>query len=84
MYIEYIINLIIILILWNIIIKRKNYILIFIFIELIFIIIISLFIFKSILYDTHLGFLWALFIITIAASESALGLSILIKYLLVT
>lgn len=39
-----------------------------------------LFIFASVFYDDFLGQLYSFFILTIAASESALGLTILVIY----
>lgn len=60
--------------------NRKNIIVILMSIELILLAINMNFIFFSVYLDDALGFVFSLFILTIAAAESAIGLAILVVY----
>lgn len=66
--------------LWGIFITRKNLIIILMALELMLLAINLNFIFISIYMDDMLGQLISLFILTIAAAESSIGLAILIAY----
>jgi NADH-ubiquinone oxidoreductase chain 4L len=68
----------------GIIINRKNLILMLISIELMLLAINILFFSSSINFDNLTGQIFALYILVIAAAESAIGLSILITYYRVT
>jgi len=74
-------SLILILIgLWGIVVVRNNLINLLLAIELMLFGISFLFIFFSLFFDDLVGQLMSLFILTIAASESAIGLALLIFY----
>lgn len=59
---------------------RQHIIIILISLEIMLLAINLLFIFSSIFHDDFFGQIYSFFLLTIAASESALGLSILIVY----
>lgn len=63
----------------SIIYNRKNYILILVSLELLLLGISLIFITSSIIFDDMSGIMTALFLLTIGAAESAIGLSILTK-----
>ena len=64
----------------NILWKRKQYILVLLFIELIFISISILFLFSSLYLDDIEGLIFSLVILIVAATESAIGLSLIIVF----
>jgi len=64
----------------GIVIVRNNIILILISIELMFLAMNVSFIFLSLYLDDLTGQIFSLFILTVAASESAIGLAILVVY----
>lgn len=66
--------------LWGIFISRKNFIVILMSIELMLLAINLNFISFSFAIDDLFGALFALFVLTVAAAESAIGLAILILY----
>ena len=66
--------------LWGIFVTRKNFIIILMSIEMMLLAINLNFIIFSVYLDDLLGQLFALFIITVAAGESAIGLAILVVY----
>jgi NADH-quinone oxidoreductase subunit K len=66
--------------LWGIIVSRVNFIIILMSIELILFAINLNFIVFSVYLEDMVGLVVALFILTIAAAESAIGLAILIAY----
>lgn len=68
----------------GIIINRKNIIVMLMCIELLLLSINLLFILGSCILDNLLGEIFALYILVVAASESAIGLSILIAYYRIT
>lgn len=59
---------------------RKNIIIVLMSIEVMLISIMILFIFYSLLLDDIFGQLFTLFILTVGASESAIGLSLIVAY----
>jgi NADH-quinone oxidoreductase subunit K len=61
--------------------SRQHFILILISLEILLLAINCLFVISSIFYDDFLGQLCGFFILTIAAGESALGLSLLVTYI---
>lgn len=74
-------SLILILIgLWGIVVVRNNLINLLLAVELMLFGISFLFIFFSLFFDDLVGQLMSFFILTIAASESAIGLALLIFY----
>ena len=66
--------------LWGIFLTRKNFIIILMSIEMMLLSININFIIFSINMDDIIGQIFALFIITVAAGESALGLALLVIY----
>jgi len=66
--------------LWGIIVVRNNLISLLLSLELILFSISFIFIFFSLFFDDILGQLMAFFILTVAASESAIGLALFIFY----
>jgi NADH-quinone oxidoreductase subunit K len=66
--------------LFGIFINRKNILLIIICIELILLSINCIFLMSSFYLDDILGQIFALFILTVAAAESSIGLAILVVY----
>lgn len=65
---------------WGIFITRKNFIIILMSIEMMLLAINLNFILFSVYLDDILGQLFSLFVITVAAAESAIGLAILVVY----
>lgn len=64
----------------GIIINRTNIILILICIEIMLLSITLNLMFSSLLFETILGHVYSIYIITVAAVESAIGLSIMISF----
>lgn len=60
--------------------KNKNFLLIFLFLELLNGILVSFFILLGIYFLNPLNFIYALILLSVAAAESAIGLSLLINY----
>lgn len=60
--------------------ENKNFLLIFLCLELINASIICLFSFIGIFHFSLMGFIYSLVLLSVAASESAIGLSLLINY----
>lgn len=60
--------------------ENKNFLLLFLFIELINASIIALFTLLAIFYFNSMGFIYSLLLLSVAATESAIGLSLLINY----
>lgn len=65
---------------WGIFVVRKNIIIVLVSIELLLFAVNLLFVIFSIYLDDMVGQLFALFILTIAAAESAIGLALLVNY----
>ena len=65
---------------WGIFLNRKNIVVILLSIELMLLAVNLNFIIFSVYLDDLLGQVFAIFILTIAAAESAIGLSILVIY----
>jgi NADH-quinone oxidoreductase subunit K len=65
---------------WGIFLNRKNIIIILMSIELILLAVNFNFILFSVYLDDIIGQIFALFILTVAAAESAIGLAILVVY----
>lgn len=63
----------------SIIYNRKNYIFVLVSLELLLLGISLIFISSSLIFDDMNGIMTALFLLTIGAAESAIGLSILTK-----
>ena len=76
----FIISNLFLLALWGIFLTRKNFIIILMSIEMMLLAINLNFIIFSVYLDDLLGQIFALFIITVAAGESAIGLAILVIY----
>lgn len=66
--------------LWAIFVLRHNLIIILMSIELIILSVNLLFVYFSVYTDDILGQSYALYILTVAAAESAIGLAILVAY----
>lgn len=66
--------------LWGIVVVRNNLLSLLLAIELMLFGVSFSFIFFSLFFDDLLGQIFALFILTIAASESAVGLALLVFY----
>jgi len=66
--------------LWGMILNRKNLILIIMSIEILLLSVNFLFILFSMNLDDFFGQIISLFILTVAAAESAIGLAILVVY----
>lgn len=60
--------------------NRKNILLIIVSVELMLLSINALFLVASVYIDDRLGQIFAIFILTIAAAESSIGLAILVSY----
>jgi NADH-quinone oxidoreductase subunit K len=60
--------------------NRKNILLIIVSVELMLLSINALFLVSSVYIDDRLGQIFAIFILTIAAAESSIGLAILVSY----
>lgn len=80
MLMEKIIYIYIIIGILNIIIKKNNYIVILISLEIILIAISLLFLLKVIEYDDSYNIIYSIIILIIGATESAIGLTIIITY----
>jgi NADH-quinone oxidoreductase subunit K len=65
---------------WGIFLNRKNIIIMLISIELMLLAVNLNFVIFSVYLDDLLGQIFAIFILTVAAAESAIGLSILVIY----
>lgn len=65
---------------WGIFVVRKNIIIVLVSIELLLFAVNLLFVIFSVYLDDLVGQLFALFILTIAAAESAIGLALLVNY----
>jgi len=65
---------------WGIFLNRKNIVVILLSIELMLLAVNLNFIIFSVYLDDLLGQVFAIFVLTIAAAESAIGLSILVIY----
>lgn len=76
----YISNILFFIGFFGIIINRRNILIIIMSIELILLAINFNFIIFSVYQDNMLGQIFALFVLTVAAAESALGLAILVVY----
>jgi len=66
--------------LWGMILNRKNLIIIIMSIEILLLSVNFLFILLSMSIDDFFGQIMSLFILTVAAAESAIGLAILVIY----
>jgi NADH:ubiquinone oxidoreductase subunit K len=66
--------------LFGIFLSRKNFILVLISLEILLLIINSIFVIFSVFYDDIFGQVFAFFLLTVAAGESALGLSLLVSF----
>lgn len=64
----------------GIFLNRKNVLLVIVCVELILLSLNTLFLFSSFYLDDIFGQIFALFIITVAAAESSIGLAILVIY----
>jgi len=60
--------------------SRQHFILVLIFLEILLLIINSILVIFSVFYDDIFGQVFAFFLLTIAAGESALGLSLLVSF----
>lgn len=65
---------------WGIFLNRKNILIMLMSIELMILAVNLNFLFFSVYLDDLLGQLFALFILTVAAAESAIGLALLVVY----
>ena len=65
---------------WGIFLNRKNIIIMLMSIELMLLAVNLNFLFFSVYLDDIVGQLFALFVLTVAAAESAIGLAILVVY----
>ena len=65
---------------WGIVLNRKNIIILLMSIELMLLSINLNFVTFSVFLDDLLGQVFALFVLTVAAAESAIGLAILVAY----
>jgi len=65
---------------YGIFIQRRHILIILLAFELLILAIVILFVSSSILLDDVLGQLYALLILTVAASESALGLALIVAF----
>jgi len=66
--------------LWGIFLNRKNIIIMLMSIELMLLAINMNFVFFSVYLDDIIGQVFALFVLTVAAAESAIGLALLVVY----
>jgi len=60
--------------------SRKHFILVLISLELLLLVVNCIFVVTSVFYDDFFGQLLGFFLLTIAAGESAIGLSLLVTY----
>jgi NADH-quinone oxidoreductase subunit K len=65
---------------WGIFLNRKNIIVMLMSIELMLLAVNMNFVFFSVYLDDLVGQLFALFVLTVAAAESAIGLALLVVY----
>ena len=65
---------------WGIFLNRKNILIMLMSIELMLLSVNLNFLFFSVYLDDFLGQLFALFVLTVAAAESAIGLALLVVY----
>jgi NADH-quinone oxidoreductase subunit K len=65
---------------WGIFMTRKNFLIILMSIEIMLLAVNLNFIFFSVYLDDLIGQMFALYILTVAAAESAIGLAILVVY----
>jgi len=65
---------------WGIFLNRKNILIMLMSIELMLLAVNLNFLFFSVYLDDFLGQLFALFVLTVAAAESAIGLALLVVY----
>lgn len=65
---------------WGIFLNRKNIIIMLMSIELMLLAVNLNFLFFSVYLDDMMGQIFALFILTVAAAESAIGLALLVSY----
>ncbi len=65
---------------WGIFLNRKNIIIMLMSIELMLLAVNLNFLFFSVYLDDIIGQLFALFVLTVAAAESAIGLALLVVY----
>lgn len=65
---------------WGIFVTRKNFIIILMSIEIMLLSVNLNFIFFSVYLDDLMGQIFSLYILTVAAAESAIGLAILVVY----
>jgi NADH-quinone oxidoreductase subunit K len=73
-------NSIFIIGIYGIFIQRRHLLIILLSFELLILAIVILFVSSSVLLDDVLGQLYALLILTVAASESALGLALIVAF----
>jgi NADH-quinone oxidoreductase subunit K len=66
--------------LWGMFVMRHNIIIILMTIEMILLSVTVLFVSFSVYLDDIVGFIMSLFILTVAAAESSIGLAILVSY----
>lgn len=59
---------------------NKDYLIILIFLEIMFLIINLLFVIIAIIYDDFVGFLYSLILLGLIAGESAIGLALIITF----
>lgn len=71
---------IIIAALWGLMVVRRNVIVIFMVIELLFLVMNFGFIFSALIISDLMGLVNVLYILTVAAAESAIGLAILVAH----
>lgn len=77
----FLLNLLLFIIgIWGIFVTRKNFIIILMSIEIMLLSINLNFIFFSLYLDDLIGQIFSLYILTVAAAESAIGLAILVVY----
>lgn len=73
-------TLLIVLGILGILLNRRNYILLLVCLELMLLGISCGFVWFSLVTDSALGILFTLFVLTVAAAESAIGLAIFVSY----
>lgn len=66
--------------LWGIVLNRRNIIIMLMSIELMLVAVNFNFIIFSVFQDSLIGQIFAIFVLTVAAAESAIGLAILVVY----
>lgn len=65
---------------WGIVFNRQNFLLILISLELLLLALHLQWVYFSLLLDDFVGQLFALFLLTVAAAESALGLALVVAF----